>query len=98
MASGAPTNARRLSRHKTTPVSSSLPFFTAPDNLSAPAARKLETAIAEFEQRMSDTRDAPKIPELLIERKKQAYELNTLDGEHRLLDVRRQRDSLRTDG
>ena len=68
------------------PVKLPLPFFSALDRscLTAPAAQKLDEAMEIFEQRMSDTRDAPKISGLFNESTKREYDLNTPDGAYRL--------------
>ena len=68
------------------PVKLPLPFFSALDRscLTAPAAQKLDEAMVIFEQRMSDTRDAPKISGRFNESTKREYDLNTPDGAYRL--------------
>ena len=68
------------------PVKLPLPFFSALDRscLTAAAAQKLDEAMVIFEQRMSDTRDAPKISGRFNESTKREYDLNTPDGAYRL--------------
>jgi hypothetical protein len=63
-----------------------LPFFSAPDRarLSKSAAKALDDAIPIFEQRLAQSHDAPKISDLLNEKKKQEYLANTSSGCYRL--------------
>ena len=63
-----------------------LPFFSAPDRarLSKSAAKALDDAIPIFEQRLAQSHDAPKISDLLNEKKKKEYLANTSSGCYRL--------------
>jgi len=56
-----------------------LPVFPAPDRarLSKSAAKTLDDAVSILEQHLSQSHDAPKILDLLNEKKKKEYELNT---------------------
>ena len=63
-----------------------LPFFSAPDRarLSKSAAKALDDAIPIFEQRLAQSHDAPKISDLLNEKKKKEYLANTSSEKFRL--------------
>jgi hypothetical protein len=63
-----------------------LPFFSAPDRarLSKSAAKALDEAIPIFEHHLAQSRDAPKISDLLNEKKKKEYLANTSSGCYRL--------------
>ena len=73
-----------LLRARRVPTRLPLPYFTAPEQLTAPAAEKLGEAVAAFERRMAETQVAPYIADMLTESKKTEYLLNTKEGEFRL--------------
>ncbi len=63
-----------------------LPFFSAPDRarLSKSAAKTLDDAVSILEQHLSQSHDAPKILDLLNEKKKKEYLANTKSEEYRI--------------
>jgi hypothetical protein len=62
------------------------PFFSSPDrgSLSKNAGEVLDAAIVHFECHLGEIKNAPKIRDILIEKKQEEYDLNTEPGAFRL--------------